>query len=178
VRISFLAKKVRVMVLKDLGNVRADGEVYELRKGTEVELPRWLARTLQQQGIVKILETPLTIDDIARVHFNVFNARSLRELEAVPEYFYLQVQEYLEELSRRIREEFNAALLDERRKAELYMLEIVSRRITALLQALRSPAAVAEISSKLSMEERVLADAMKSLLDDWLKTVVKSNTAP
>ncbi len=161
------------MVLKDLGVVRADGASYELRKGTEVELPRWLARSLQSIGAVKILESPLSIEDIARVHFNVLNARSLRDLEPVPEYFYLQVSEYLQDLDERIRREFDASLLDEKRRAELYMNDIVNKRIVTILHALRSPAAIAEISSKLSLEERILADSMKCLLDEWLQAVIR-----
>ncbi|HIQ11022.1 MAG TPA: DNA replication complex GINS family protein [Pyrodictium sp.] len=171
IELSYRLKPVRVMVVKDYGSLEIDGVMYELRRGTEVEIPRWIAEVLEEIGVVEILETGLSLEDIARIHFSTHSVKSMRELERLPENFYIQAKEYLKELETRIRRELNPMLLEEKQKAELYLVEIVNRRLNMIIQVLRSPASLAEIYEKFSEEEKLLADALRGLIEEWRKKV-------
>lgn len=171
IELSYKLKPVRVMVVKDYGSLEIDGVMYELRRGTEVEIPRWIAEVLEEIGVVEILETGLSLEDIARIHFSTHSVKSMRELERLPENFYIQAKEYLKELETRIRRELNPMLLEEKQKAELYLVEIVNRRLNMIIQVLRSPASLAEIYEKFSEEEKLLADALRGLIEEWRKKV-------
>ncbi|MET1101228.1 MAG: hypothetical protein ABWW69_01940 [Pyrodictiaceae archaeon] len=166
-RLNFMLKPVRVMVLKDLGVVSLDGVELELRKGVELELPRWLAELLVENGYAEYVETPITLQDIARIHFSTMSARNPGELEQLPKDFYNMAREYYLELSKRVRKELSPVILEERSKAASYLSEIVNKRITFILQVMRSPALLADIYQKLSPEEQVLLDTMHKLLDAW-----------
>lgn len=171
IELSYKLKPVRVMVVKDYGSLEIDGVMYELRRGTEVEIPRWIAEVLEETGVVEILETGLSLEDIARMHFSTHSVKSVRELERLPENFYIQAKEYLRELDARIRRELNPMLLEEKQKAELYLVEIINRRLSMIIQVLRSPASLAEVYEKFSEEEKLLADALRSLIEEWRKKV-------
>ncbi len=172
-RLAYLTGTVRVMVIKDAGTIRVGEVGYELRKGTEIELPRWLARLLSEKGVVEIVETPITLEDIARFHFGVMSARNVAEMEPLPQHFYQQVSEYVAMLDSRIRREFNAALLEEKQKASTYAAEIAMRRLAAILQVLRSPASMGELYGKLTVEERILIDVLYNALEKWRKMISK-----
>ncbi len=170
-RVRYELKPVRVMVLRDVGKVRIDGVEYELRKGTEVELPRWMARVLASKGIVEYIETPMTLDDVARVHYMVTEARSLAETPQLPEDFYFRARDYLRQLSEELRRRPDPRILEEKSKAEIYLEEVVTRRLWAILQLLRSPAARSEVYDRLSSEEKVLHDTLLEEIEAWRRMV-------
>ncbi len=170
-RARYETRPVRVMVVKDVGKIVVDGVEIELRKGTEVEIPRWMARVLAAEGYVELLESPLTLDDIARVHFMVTEARSLVDTPPLPEEFYHRVREYLERLEEELRRSPSTQILEEKEKAELYLDEIISRRLWTILQLLRATGARAEVYEKLSPEEKLLHDTLQRVIEEWLSTV-------
>ena len=164
-------RPVRVMVVRDAGRIRVDGVEYELRKGTEVEIPRWMARVLAERGIVEPLESPMTLDDVARVHYMVTEAQSLADTPSLPEDFYLRARDYLESLRRELRRRPDPQLLDELGKAEVYLEEIVTKRLWTVLQLLRSPSARAEVYERLSSEEKALHDTLHEAIEEWRKRI-------
>jgi len=171
IELSYKLKPVRVMVVKDYGSLEIDGATYELRRGTEVEIPRWIAEVLEEAGVVEVLETGLGLEDIARIHFSTHSVKSVRELERLPENFYMQAKEYLRELDARIRRELNPMLLEEKQKAELYLVEIIGRRLSMIVQVLRSFASLVEVYERFSEEEKLLADVLRGLIEEWRKKV-------
>jgi len=171
IELSYKLKPVRVMVVKDYGSLEIDGATYELRRGTEVEIPRWIAEVLEEAGVVEVLETGLGLEDIARIHFSTHSVKSVRELERLPENFYMQAKEYLRELDARIRRELNPILLEEKQKAELYLVEIIGRRLSMIVQVLRSFASLVEVYERFSEEEKLLADVLRGLIEEWRKKV-------
>ena len=160
-------KQARFMVVKDVGTIVLDGVEVTLAKGVEVEVPLWAARVLEERGIGNRAEPGLSIEDITRIHFSVMNARSPADLEPLPRDFYFDALDYIEELSNRIRREFNAALLEERQRAIQYFLEILDKRLSLILQSVKSPAALAEIAEKLSPEEAALLDELRRDIEAW-----------
>jgi len=172
IKYRFWTKQVRVMVVKDSRSLRVDGDEITLQKGVEIETPLWLAKILARNNIVNIIETSITIEDIARVHFSVVSARTPADLEPLPRNFYLEATRYIEQLEETIRKEFKAELLEEKQKAIQYLLEIIDKRLLLILQSMRSPTAIAEISSKLSEEEAILLNELKKDIELWRRNIV------
>ncbi len=165
----YMLKPVRVMVTRDYGELVIDGEAIQLQKGVEAELPYWLAKIFENKGVANTLESAITIEDIARVHFSVVSARTPADLEPLPRNFYLEALRYIKRLDEEIRRNFNAELLEEKQKAIQYLLEIIDKRLLLILQSMRSPTSLAEISSKLSEEEAILMEELRRILDLWKK---------
>ncbi|ALL01681.1 GINS complex protein [Pyrodictium delaneyi] len=160
-------RPVRVMIVRDDKPLTLDGQRIELQKGIEIEVPYWLARALTHEGIAEVTESPINIEDIARVHFSVLSARTPAELEPLPQNFYQDVKEFIRSLEDRVRRELNPILLEEKQKALQYLLEIVDKRLLIMLQSLRSPTSMAEISSKLAPEESALLDTLYKTIELW-----------
>lgn len=176
--IEYRLRPIRVMVVKDYGTITVDGVEYTLSKGAEIEVPRWLADVLEEMGVANPVERGLDIEDITRVHFSTLNARTPAELEPLPRDFYLEALRYIERLSARVKKEFDASLLEEQQKAMRYLLEIIDRRLTLILQSIRSPTSIAEISSKLSPEELVLLNSLRESLETWQKSLSPRLVSP
>ncbi len=168
----FSIRPIRVMILKDTKSLKIDGESYTLQKGIEAEIPLWAAKALEEYGVAGQVESNITIEDIARVHFAVVSARTPADLEPLPRSFYLEAIRYIKELDEKIRREFRAELLEEKQKAIQYLLEIVDKRLLLMLQSMRSPTTLAEISSKLSEEEIVLLQELRDDIEAWRRLVV------
>ncbi len=170
--LEYLLQPVRVMVVKDSEKILIDGIELELHRGTELELPYWLAKVLEENKVVNIIKTPLALKDIGRVHFSTVNTRSLVELEQLPKFFYREVKAYLDNLESRIKETPEPQLIDEKRKAEYYLHDIIDRRLLLLLNAIRSPTTMTELSSKLSSEEVILWEMLYKIVEMWKKKVL------
>lgn len=168
-------RNTRVMVLRQLGELVVDGERLSLEKGVEIEIPLWLATLFTEKEYTNMVEQPITIEDIARVHFSTVSARTPADLEPLPKGFYLEALRYIESLDRQIRREFNAMLLEERQKATQYLLEIIDKRLLLILQSMRSPTSLAEISSKLTEEESILLEELRDDIESWRKALAPPN---
>ncbi|KSW11939.1 hypothetical protein CF15_03875 [Pyrodictium occultum] len=170
--IAYKLRPVRVMVLRDEKPFTVDGQKVELQKGIEMEVPYWLSRVLIEEEVANTTEMPITIEDIARVHFSALSARTPADLEPLPQNFYRNVKDLIESLEERIRRELNPALLEEKQKAIQYLAEIVDKRLLIMLQSLRSPTAIAEVSSKLAPEEAMLLETLYKTIEEWKRNIL------
>ena len=170
--IEYRLRPVRVMVIRDEKPLTVDGQRVELQKGIEIEIPYWLAQALISEGIAEIVESPINIEDIARVHFSALSARTPAELEPLPQNFYQNAKEFIRHLEERIRRELNPILLEEKQKALQYLVEIIDKRLLIILQSLRSPTSMAELSSKLAPEESALLDTLYKTIELWKRRLL------
>jgi len=170
--LEYMVRPVRVAITRDHGVGHVDGIEVELRKGIEIEVPYWIAKALEEDGIGHLTESPLTLEDLARIHYTMLSARTPAEVEALPQYFYQEVKEYLRRIDEKIRRELNPSLLEEKQKAQQYLMEIVDKRLTLIIQSLRSPTTIAELTSKLTPEEQAIARIMLKLIETWRKNIL------
>ena len=172
IEIEYKLRPVRIMIIRDEKPLTVDGQRIELQKGIEIEVPYWLAQTLISEGIADMVESPISIEDIARVHFSALSARTPAELEPLPQNFYQNAKEFIKSLEDRIRRELNPILLEEKQKALQYLMEIIDKRLLVILQSLRSPTTMAELSSKLAPEESALLDFLYKTIDLWKRSLL------
>ncbi len=165
----YLEKPVRVLVLRDHTLTLPGGSV-ELRKGTEMEIPRRAARLLQARGVVEVRDEGLKLEDIARIHFSEMETRSPAEIARLPPDFYMRAKEYMALVEERLRS-LDPQAFEEKKRAELFLSEIISHRLSLILRLLQSGVKLAKVMDKLTPEEQVLYEALSTLLEEWRKRV-------
>jgi len=172
VELEYMLRPVRTMIIRDADTIEIDGLKVELKKGVETELPYWLARQLASKDMAKLIETPISLEDIARLHFSVISAKTPSDLEPLPQYFYQEAKTVIQDLEERARKELNPALFEESQKMMQYLVDIIDKRLTMILQSLRSPTTIAELSSRLAPEEATLLSHLNTVLRKWKEKVL------
>uniref|UniRef100_A0A7J3ZLW7 GINS subunit domain-containing protein n=1 Tax=Fervidicoccus fontis TaxID=683846 RepID=A0A7J3ZLW7_9CREN len=169
-RKAFELTSARVVVTRDILPLRlSTGEVLVASKGEKVEVPRWIAKFLEERGIAKRLTEEISIEDVLRVHYKELDRRSISELQKLPENFYWLLQEYIETLQRDLRTAPNPRLLEERRRLEGYLSDILEKRVQAIMvlaTLLKSP--LVEYKPRLSLEEIELLETVSESVRVWM----------
>lgn len=165
---------VRVEVIRDHEPIVYNNEKYELIKGTEIDLPRWIAYELASRNIVIVREEPqITIEDLSKYLF--LEIRSLRTpsaLQRIPKDFYPKLRLLLKRLREKLDKEFNVQVLEEYHKVERYSMEIIQSRLSKILAAIQSPEELKDVIDKMTPEERVLYTFLRETINYWVERVL------
>ncbi len=171
IRTNYMLGKVKVLVLKDAGPLLVNNETIILKRGYELEIPRFLAEILAEKGIVSFKDEILGIEDIARIHYNEMNIRSPAGIDELPENFYQRALDYMKRLDKELKETVDPALFEEKKRAEIMLKEILFKRLSLLLQLILSPMASYQVLAKLSDEEKVLYELLEKSINKWISIV-------
>lgn len=164
---------VKVLVTQDLnGLVLPDGTRISARKGDRIEIPRWMARVLEADGKASIIRDEITTEDVIRIHYREMQRTSIMDIERLPDNFYWSVREYVNYLEKKIREEPDPRLLEEKRRLSEYIDEIIDKRIQSIVLSTMDEKMAGQISSKISPEEQVLMEELIQVLRKWRKQII------
>ncbi|MEM1619521.1 MAG: hypothetical protein QXU97_00245 [Fervidicoccaceae archaeon] len=167
-RAAFDRAPVRVMALRDVGPLRLpSGSIVSAKRGERVELPRWMARALEERGAVVRLLDRFSVEDLLRVHYREMERRSLSEIQKLPEDFYRLAAEYLEVLEVRLKSSPDYRLLEERRRVEECLSEVAEKRLASILDLVIAPRGASELKARLAPEELELYERVSSLVAEW-----------
>ncbi|MEM0361572.1 MAG: hypothetical protein QXH57_04405 [Sulfolobales archaeon] len=157
-------RNVKAVVLKDLGKVPIDGDVVTVSKGQEVELPRWLARTLSELGVVEFREPPITSDDIGKY---LISEKSMGKtsLTKLREDFYHEVKELL---SRIKTSSIDADSAIAAIRLESNIRDLIRLRINKIVNVTVLHARLERFEENLTLEELLLHRLLNDLLTSWL----------
>jgi len=175
-RREYLWSNVRVIVLKDHEDIMLPGTTIQLKRGTEITVPRWISKILEEKGVVEVKDTPMNINELGRYSFLEIHARTTSAtLQKLPIDFYQKLRDYLEKLKENIARKPSPELVDEYRKARSYVYDILRirlNRILALVQAGAESGEIRDEINKLTPEELILYKTIRKLLEDWQKEVI------
>ncbi len=173
-KLSYANSEVRVLVLKDYPKILTPGLEIELTRGSEVLLPRWLAKDLKRKGIVEVKERKLTLKDVSKIAF--LETRYIRkppsEMLTLPENFYQKLREYLTELRAKISEKPTVELINEHTRLLSYIYDILRSRIQKILILAQLGEDVKDVLSKLAPEELILYKSIRNTIEKWQKIVL------
>ncbi len=174
VKEAYMEENVKVIVVADYDVDSYMGKRIALRKGEEVELPRWIANALSEKGIVK-LKTPysVSVGDLSRYAFLESRSSHPSSLQALPKNIYLEYREYISSLSKQLKENFNPEIFEELRKAENFMNEIVRYRLSKILRVALGRGTMKEIVEKMTREELILFREISNIIEKWEKIVLE-----
>lgn len=149
-----------------------NGTKMKLNKGEKLEAPHWLLRDLENKGLVILDEADIGIKDILRVHHDETHKKSSRELSTLPDNFYFRVRRYLSSLYKKNRESPSPSIIDEIKKSEMLLEEIIERRLTTILYIAISGRGEEHIIGRLTPEEDVLYRGIRYVIEKWRELII------
>jgi DNA replication factor GINS len=173
VRASRELMPVTVAILRSLG--RTPFADIELVRGTEVELPRWLAEILERRGYVEVRREIRGSNDINRVRFSEEDhvKRGGLAVFRIPPDFYLEVVRIVRSLEDRVKKGGSPDDLRELEAIYKAMNKIVQIRMQKILLAsILYSERSSELEKNLSIEEKALYRVIDDDVKYWLKTAL------
>lgn len=164
VGMSYRFSKVKAQFLRDYPELPTPSGMVSVRRGEELELPRWQAHLLRALGYVEIKEIPVDISYINKYHFK--ERKSVGNvLEPLPADFYFKASQLIASLDALIRREPSQAALRDREAAERHLVELAERRLTKILVAAASEPK--EARARVTPEEEILLLALSEAVEAW-----------
>ena len=161
---TFLFNSVKVEMLSDLddGILNRYG-LKNVKKGDTIEVPLWVAETLENLGLGKSTEEGFEIE-----LFRILNREKLQgqyQLSPIKSDFYLKLRRYLINLSKNSsREAFN--------KMRIYAQDLITLRLNKIISLAVSTSNIGQTSSSMTPEELVLYREVRELVTLWKRMML------
>ena len=162
--IIFLLNNIKVAVEKDIEDnpILKEHGINKARRGETIEVPRWIAEELEEEGLVKLLEEGFEVE-----LFRVLNREKLQgmyQLSPVKADFYLKLRRYLINLRKRKKEAFD--------RFRIYAQDFIKIRLSKVLSLAISSTNIEQATSNMTPEEIALYKEVKEIADLWKKTMM------
>lgn len=159
--INQLISPVKVRMSKDVAKLRIGGrELEDLRQGSQISLPLWVAERLWEEGLAEPLGGMMDLSKL--MQFVWRERRSPVELVELPEKFYYNASATLAKLRQTDAEAYKLF-------AQVFR-EIVSVRVKKVLEF--APQGLdPSLIKNMTEEERELYTRVRSVIEGWLVSV-------
>lgn len=168
----FENRTIRIVLLQELPELEILGQsANSHRKGEEMEVPRWVANEIINQGLAKYCEKEeLTIQELSKVHWReaLPGARQIPQLE---ELFYCRLRRFLFNLEGKGKSDI--AKFKEYEKALSISNDIVNCRLRKILTLASSPFQTSDLVKNLTLEERSLLESLSKTINYWRKEILE-----
>jgi hypothetical protein len=161
IEIEYLNSFIKIVLIRNIPYLEINSEVYnDLKQGTVLNVRRWVGEKLIEAKVAKYEEDKIDINYLRQLEWKERNI--INEVQEVPKYFYLMVKEKMK-------------YCNEEEKRELYNIiqDIISLRLAKLIRIATMPASIRDIDKKISIEEEVLFEVLKSIIENWKKEVLR-----
>jgi len=155
-------EKQRVQVIEDWGPVEFCNGTVSLVRGSEDEIPNWLALELERKGIVKKSEE-ITLEELGRILFQ--EKESVNKpavLAKIPKGFYSRIREQLQTIS--LSKDKNLEILDQLRKIRSRSEEIISIRLQKIIRLAFLETSDQSFLANMTEEELLIYQSIKDLI--------------
>lgn len=153
-RLEYENSEKKVTLLKDVQRLVLPGQVFEnLRKGTTLTISKWAASKLLDAGIVEYGDKVIDLKTLIQLEWKEKNNPG--ELQELPKYFYLMSREDIDKLDQNTKN---------------IIMDIISLRLNKIL-GFTSKRIDVSLVENLTREEELLYDAVRSIIDEWLKSI-------
>ena len=156
---------VRVLALRDIGPLPLPQGTVTVRRGDELEVPRWQARLLASRGLVEIRERGLDIDAVNMYHYREKRGQAANQLQGLPQDFYLAARDLVARLNEMIRESPSTMLIRDREVLEKNLLDLAETRLSKLLRLAVSGGE--EFKERMTPEEALIYDLVRGVVEVW-----------
>ncbi len=138
----------------NVSNISIDG-----KQGEILNIPRWVAQTLESEGHGEIQESDMGIELTQSLSKENFQGEELSHLE--PD-FYIKMTGYM---ARQSEKEYD--------KLQSLLKTLIRKRLGKLVPRANSMALTADIAKKLSIEERALYNIIHKNSDDFINQIFR-----
>lgn len=165
VRLDYEFRRVRVVFLRDYPRLPTPLGLIDVRRGDELELPRWQARLLKEAGYVDVRDDRIDIDYVNLYHYKERRSGTASQLTQIPEDFYARVSELIGRLDKLIKESPSQAIYRDREVVERNLLDIAEARLAKILRL--SYSGGEEFRERMTPEERVVYNHVMEVIESW-----------
>ncbi|MEM0021049.1 MAG: hypothetical protein QW039_06185 [Fervidicoccaceae archaeon] len=166
---AFERSPVKAIVLADAETLKLpNGTTLSVKKGDEIELPRWYANMLEDKGIVKRKWNEFSLEEISKIEYKSRSMRSPKDLEQLPNSFYWICSEHLAHLEKILKSNPDPNYIQEKRRIMEFLNWIITRRLYVLVNSmLATNADLPSLQAKVTPEELILIEKFQSGLKEW-----------
>ena len=163
---------IKTRVIRETPELFFSGKTFgPFKVGDEIEIPRWLAKELTKNQMVKILdEKPLEINDLAKIHWRESIPES-REIPQLDYDFYSKLRDLLRELSKNSEQDPSQKTILE--KALSQSKDIINCRLHKIVYLAANPSITDNTIQKMTVEERRLYKDLSSMINEWKNKILK-----
>jgi len=159
----YMMEPVRVLALKDIGPLPLPEGVVNVRRGDELDVPRWQALELESRGLVDVRDRGIKVDDVNMYHYREKRGQAANQLQGLPRNFYLEVRDLISRIDRVIRENPTTMLIRDREVVEKNLLELSEARLLKIVRLAISGGD--EFKERMTPEETIIYDAMREIVE-------------
>jgi DNA replication factor GINS len=154
--IGYHTEDVKTVINHDF-KIDVSGVTISGKQGEVINMPRWIAQTLESETHAEIQEPDMGIELTQSISKENFQGEELSHLE--PD-FYIKVRGYMARQSEK-----------ERDKLESLLNTLIRKRLGKLIPRANSMELTADLAKKLSIEERSLYNTIHNNSSDFLKQI-------
>ncbi len=161
-----MSRFVRVVALVNLDDeIPTPAGLVKIRKGDEIELPRWQAKLLEENGIVEIKEQELDIDTINMYHYKEKRNSAANQIVPLPQDFYPKAFDLVKKLDDLIRENPSHMFVKDREILEKNLSELAEARLMKIIRL--ATTSEGGLRDRLTPEESVVFDKLHEVISTW-----------
>lgn len=162
---------IKARVLHDTPELFFSGKTFgPFKVGDEIQIPRWLARELTKNRLVKTLdEKPLEIPNLAKIHWRESIPES-REIPPLDYDFYSKLRELLRELSKKKDQDPSQKVLFENTLSQ--SKDIINCRLHKIVYLATNPSITDSTIQKMAVEERRLCNDLRLTINEWKNKIL------
>ncbi len=169
VKLDYEFRRVKVLFIKDYPSLPTPTGFIDVRRGDEIELPRWQARLLKDLGYVEVKDGYVDLDYINIHHFRERRSSAGAMITQVPQDFYMRAFELIERLNKLVKESPSQTILRDREVAERNLIDLAEARLTKILKL--SYTGSEEFRDRMTPEERVIYNHIMEILESWRRYI-------
>jgi len=156
--IGYATQDVNAVINHDF-KINVSNIAIEGKQGDVLNLPRWIAQTLESEKHAEIQEPDMGIELTQSITKENFHSSELSHL--VPD-FYIKVNGYM---SKQSDKEYD--------RLQTMLMELIRIRLRKMIPMANSTKMTAELSNRLTIEERALYNTINKNSDELMSMVVK-----
>lgn len=163
----FEEKPVLVRCLKDRAGINIGSNSLSLHRGSEIELPYWIARRLSEEGYVEIKD--LKTFDISYMTSLLWDERKSQTPLELDEDFYSIVALQIDQLQKK----GSAFVLRDKERMEALLKDIISKRRFKIIKLAQKAGDPSPYIKNLTPEEYWLFKILREQLSEWEQSLVE-----
>ncbi|MEM3768860.1 MAG: hypothetical protein QXE37_02350 [Nitrososphaerales archaeon] len=168
--IGFLLIPVKVTIKQNLPRIEVGSvNLPEVHKGDTIEVPRWVAEIMVHMGFAEIQEESAELE--------LFKALSREKMQDSSQISTLKSDFYhrmrLQIKSMRSMMERDESLRESYEKFSSSAYDLIALRMNKLLYLVGSSSLSPDLEKKITQEEKVLFEIIRSIIEDWKKAILE-----
>ncbi len=164
-------KKIKVRALKPIPQF-VEKKIEYLKKDIVTEIPIWMARILKENEMIEILDEKNI--DLAKLDKFLWREKNSSNLQALEDDLYIRIKEYLENLSKKIKEYPTTQLIENKQQTKAFLDDLLTFRLYKILRIVEAKNRRLLIKS-LTNEEKILYDNILSNFEKWKSEILPKN---